>query len=38
MAKSKLVQVNGKTVEEARQRMSSQHPAPDREPADTDKP
>lgn len=28
----------GETVEEARQRMSGQHPAPDREPADTDKP
>ena len=28
----------GETVEEARQRMSSQHPAPGSEPADTDKP
>ena len=28
----------GETVEETRQRMSSQHPAPGSEPADTDKP
>ena len=28
----------GETVEEARQRMSSQHPAPGSEPADTGKP
>ena len=28
----------GETVEEARQRMSGEHPAPGKEPADTDKP
>lgn len=28
----------GETVEEARQRMSGEHPAPGRAPADTDKP
>lgn len=28
----------GETMEEARQRMSGEHPAPGKEPADTDKP
>ena len=28
----------GETVEEARKRMSGEHPAPRKEPADTDKP